>query len=460
MRHRINEISPSFCIAKWLQVTLDLVHGENHSCHHPLRQPISLSDLKEPSKMHNTDFKKARRKEMLEGVRPKECSYCWNIEDSSSTEISDRLIKSTDEWAYPHLKEVLKASDKENINPTYMEVMFSKTCNLSCSYCMADISSSIEAEIKKFGPIPVQHEMHRSSQKQIRYSDNPDKNPYLKAFWQWFPDLIKDLEVFRITGGEPLLSENTFKVFDYLEAHPQPKLVLSINSNLSLPEHLIEKLFKKVENLLTKNAIAQFELYASIDTVGEQASFIRSGLCYQTFIQNIEKFCKKFPQSKCILMCTYNILSIPKFHLLLEELIRLKKDYKDIVLDISYLKDPSYLSPKIINKPLLEKVNKDLVFMQKNHEYFSDYEIGKFKRIYYWIKHAQDHTAYKYKPEMIDFYIFIKEFSKRKKKDFQQIFPELAGFYNLTHKLFIEFQMDKNRKNNNQTDLPKAQKFN
>ena len=107
--------------------------------------------------------------------------------------------------------------------------MFSKTCNLSCSYCMADISSSIEAEIKKFGPIPVQHEMHRSSQKQIRYSDNPDKNPYLKAFWQWFPDLIKDLEVFRITGGEPLLSENTFKVFDYLEAHPKSKSARTLN---------------------------------------------------------------------------------------------------------------------------------------------------------------------------------------------------------------------------------------
>jgi len=34
-RDYINNISPSFCTAKWLQTTLYLQNGYNHSCHHP-----------------------------------------------------------------------------------------------------------------------------------------------------------------------------------------------------------------------------------------------------------------------------------------------------------------------------------------------------------------------------------------------------------------------------------------
>ena len=32
-----------------------------------------------------------------------------------------------------------------------------------------------------------------------------DPNPYVDAFWKWWPELYRDLHTFRITGGEPLL---------------------------------------------------------------------------------------------------------------------------------------------------------------------------------------------------------------------------------------------------------------
>jgi len=34
-RDIINNVSPSFCTAKWLQTTLYLQNGYNHSCHRP-----------------------------------------------------------------------------------------------------------------------------------------------------------------------------------------------------------------------------------------------------------------------------------------------------------------------------------------------------------------------------------------------------------------------------------------
>jgi len=44
--------------------------------------------------IHNTTYKKAVRKQMMDGVRPKECDYCWKIEDLKGDEVSDRVYKS------------------------------------------------------------------------------------------------------------------------------------------------------------------------------------------------------------------------------------------------------------------------------------------------------------------------------------------------------------------------------
>ena len=44
-RDDINKVSPSFCAAKWTQSTILLYSGETHSCHHPSRHKIQLSDI-------------------------------------------------------------------------------------------------------------------------------------------------------------------------------------------------------------------------------------------------------------------------------------------------------------------------------------------------------------------------------------------------------------------------------
>ena len=79
MRDLLNKTGKGFCLAKWTQVTMHLGNGLTHSCHHPGAHSIPLDELKKnPSALHNTEFKKERRKEMLNGQRPKECDFCWH----------------------------------------------------------------------------------------------------------------------------------------------------------------------------------------------------------------------------------------------------------------------------------------------------------------------------------------------------------------------------------------------
>ena len=89
-RDKINLVSPSFCTAKWLQTTLYLQNGYNHSCHHPSPHKIPVDEvLADPAALHNSQHKKKQREMMLAGERPAECDYCWKIED---------LDKITNEW--------------------------------------------------------------------------------------------------------------------------------------------------------------------------------------------------------------------------------------------------------------------------------------------------------------------------------------------------------------------------
>lgn len=422
-------MSESFCLAKWLQVTIDLVHGTNHSCHHPRRHLIPLEELeKNPSALHNTKYKKERRKEMLEGKRPSECEYCWQIEDSSGHEKSDRLIKSLDHWAYPHKDKVAQAKYDEDIAPTYVEVMFDKGCNLACGYCIADVSSRIEQEIKKFGPYKelIDHRLPRNE----KISDDETTNPYVIAFWKWLPTIVEGLHTLRITGGEPLLSVNTFKVLDYLKENKATGLTLAINTNLSVTDSVIDKFIKKLKPVLDNGHILKFELFTSVDSYFEQAEYIREGLDYKRMFSNIEKF-KKELGVDVIINCTYGIYSIPKFTSFLKDVLDLKEKYSRVILDISYLNHPRYLRANMVTEDFYEVIKESLEFMGERvssfgGNSFSEYELEKFRRVYHWIV-SKEHIDQK-NQNRADLYTFVTQFDKRYNKDFLTAFPEYKDF--------------------------------
>ncbi len=106
-----------------------------------------------------------------------------------------------------------------------------------------------------------------------------DHNPYVEAFWKWWPDLYRDLHTFRITGGEPLLSPDTWKILDYIIDHPNPnkKLNLAINSNLGIPDNLIDKFIEKVKRIEDEGRVNEFIVFTSVDAWGAQAEYIRNG---------------------------------------------------------------------------------------------------------------------------------------------------------------------------------------
>lgn len=449
----LNSKSPSMCLAKWLQVTVHLQNGMTHSCHHPPVHKIPLDEVQSnPSALHNTSHKKTQRKKMLDGVRPEECDYCWRVEDSSADSLSDRTYKSADHWAYPHFGEVVGKQWDDNITPTYVEVSFGNECNFKCAYCSPVVSSGILAEFHKFGAYKEQSYLSIESLKdsnQYPYSKN-DHNPYVEAFWNWWPELSQKLEVFRITGGEPLLNPNTFKFLDKVLATPMPDLDLAINSNLSVPDSYLNNFIEKAQKIQANKSVKKFEIYTSVDTHGEQAEYVRHGMNYTKLLDNMKLVLDSLPDVNLVIMCTYNIFSVPRFTKFLEDVRQLKVQYRGeksssrIQLSISYLRHPEYMAANIITPDLIPFIEESLDYMLRNaflkdeyYQVFSEFEIDHLRRILEWVRNDETKIEKNNNLRAV-FYQFFHEYDKRKGTSLHGTFPEYNSFFSEIEKALLD----------------------
>lgn len=352
---------------------------------------------------------------MTEGLRPRECFYCWDLEDLNPEALSDRKIKSTDDWAFERLDEVLKNPQKD-FSPSYLELMFSSNCNLSCAYCMADVSSKVNQEMQTFGPYPVKQHDHRASE----FIKAPSPNPYEEAFWKWLPEILPELRYLRLTGGEPFLENNILNLFDFLEEHPQQNLQLAINSNCSLPWEKLSPYVQKLKSLSQNKALKGIELYASVDTAGAQAEYLRSGLDYQLFLKNLERFKNEIPELRIVIMCTFNVLSFEKFGPFLKDIETLKTNLKDVVLDISTLKNPEYLRPEILYPYFERELNAQSSYFQN----FSSHEKDKWDNLLALLKNGQKRSDLLELKR--DLQVFLCEYDRRLGLDFSNVFPQTS----------------------------------
>ena len=391
----LDGIGPGMCLAKWTQASIHLHIGHTHSCHHPQSHLIPINEIKyDPSALHNTKYKKRQRKEMLNGLRPDECDYCWKIEDNSS-QISDRIFKSDEPWSKPYLNEIKSLDWNSNYYPKYVEVAFSNICNFKCSYCSPSFSSQWTKEIEKYGPYPTTDRFNniewlRQTNK-IPFSSGYF-NPYVEAFWKWWPDLYEHLHTFRITGGEPLLGKDTWNILDYIinTNNPNRELNFSINTNLGVSDKLIDKLIGKINKIEDENRVKGVVIFTSVDGWGKQAEYGRYGLNFNKFWDNINKIFVKCPTINIGIMTTYNALSVPSYDKLIKNVFELKREYgttsrswsTPLSLDASFLRFPAHQTVQVLPMKFAEIVKSHGILAESLHQVFYHNEINNYGETY------------------------------------------------------------------------------
>ena len=439
MQQRLGE---GLCLAKWKQVSLHLPTGLNNSCYHPPLHEIPADLLdKDPSALHNTPHKKEQRKIMLRQERPQECAYCWAMEDNGK--LSDRHYRSGEPWAAKDFNTIMNSTGDEDVIPSYVEVNFNHACNLACSYCSPQFSSTWQQEMDQHGAYPTSNRHNDPSYFVGRNRPIPvrEHNPYVEAFWTWWPTLYPELQHFRMTGGEPLLDRNTYKVFEYVLDNPKPDLHLNVTSNFSVDEKSWQKYLGYVKQLCEGEQIEHFMQYVSLDSFGSQAEYIRHGLDFDLLWDRVNQFLTEIPGRNSItFIVTMNNLSVTGLGKLFSAILGLRKlyssTYQRVWFDTPVLRQPTWQSLQLLPESYVDELETVWAFMLKNIETeatrfqgFKDYEIARLDRDIAWMRDGQQLDASYTQKNKADFYRFFAEHDRRRGTDFLNTFPEMSAWW-------------------------------
>ena len=435
-------LGPALCLAKWKQVSLHLPTGLNNSCYHPPLHPIPAELLVDnPGALHNTPHKKEQRKIMLRQERPQECGYCWAMEDNGK--LSDRHYRSGEPWAAKDFDVIVNSTGDEDVIPSYVEVNFNHACNLACSYCSPQFSSTWQQEMDQHGAYPTSNRHNDPSYFIGRNRPIPvrEHNPYVEAFWSWWPTLYPELKHFRMTGGEPLLDRNTYRVFDYVLANPKPDLHLNVTSNFSVDARSWQKYLRRVKELCEGENIEHFMQYVSVDSFMHQAEYIRHGLDFNLLWDRVNQFLTEIPGRNSItFIVTMNNLSVPGLGKLFSAILGLRKihsnTYQRVWFDTPVLRQPTWQSLQLLPESYVDELETVWAFMLKNIETestrfqgFKDYEIARLDRDIAWMRDGQRLPKEYVEQNKADFYRFFAEHDRRRGTNFLKTFPEMSAWW-------------------------------
>lgn len=433
----LDNLSPSFCGAKWYNATVWLGSGMTTSCHHPPAHKIDIEAVKQnPRALHNTSEKKEQRRQMQCGERPAGCEYCWKIEDMGKDFISDRVYKSkiyTDQ----DLKTAYDTPDSEDVNLQTLEIAFDRTCNFGCSYCNPAFSSTWVKDLKQNGAYENlvsdgrNHFTHTHDSAQLyKYGET---NPYVEAFFKWWEsDLHNTLQELRITGGEPLMSPDLWRLFDWFkENNSNPDMRLAVNSNLGGKDDLIDRLIS------ASHDIPNFHLYTSCEAMGVQAEYIRDGLEWNQYIKNLNRVIMEGDLAGLHMMCTVNALCLES----LTEFLDLMLKYKSLfgvdfpVFTLNIVRFPSFQSPLVLPTEKKQQHSQQLrnwLEINKDNPLVHEMERNQVIRLIdYLVSVERPHSETSFEMPKLhnDFKQFYNQYDKRRNKDFVKAFPDLANWY-------------------------------
>jgi len=426
--------SSSFCGAKWYNATIWLGSGMTTSCHHPPAHRVPDEVATNPKLLHNTPEKKQDRDMMQRGERPKGCEYCWKIEDMERDAISDRVYKSK---IYPieALNEAYNTPSDQDVDLRTLEIAFDRTCQFACSYCNPAFSSTWVNDIRKNGPYTElvsdgrNHFTHTHDSAQL-YKFG-EINPYVEAFHKWWEsDLHRTLQELRITGGEPLMSGETWKLIEWFKTNKgKSNTRLAINSNLGTDVD-IDRLLNSIDGV-------NIDLYTSNESVSLQAEYIRDGLVWDDWANNVERLLDSGKIRRLHVMCTINALCLDTLDQLLDCIVNWKLEYGHdaISFTLNILRFPSFQSPLVLPDVLRTQHKNKLVDFMTRHNgasYLEEHEINHLLRLidYLDIVKTPHSEAFEMPKLLNDFKHFYTQYDQRRGKDFTLTFPNLADWYN------------------------------
>ena len=439
-------VNNSICHLRWGYPNISLTRSEIRTCCKTPFQTVTDKDIDEHNidLFLNTPYQKDRRLEMLQGIRHSDCKSCWSIEDQGATSLrgnsTDGFIGHANhvglfnEFAEPTLEYVSKhvninSKILESNEPFMLEVSIGNTCDMKCMYCNHVYSSQWATESLKNGSINI--ETYKSVQ------SKPNQK-FLDMFWKWVDSKAKhSLNRIGIIGGEPLISPEFYEFIDkllevYNDREGLTKTRIWIVTNLNSTDTQYAKFLEYIPKI-TK--LFTLEVHVSMEAMGEQAEYIRNGLDWNRFENNVNKLFKSDADIEIAFLPSITALSIPRFTTFLKWVYDLSiNNNKPVMLKQNIVTYPGWQTPFILPNGFATYLDSAIDFMAEvsygmpevSDKFGTWPSYTKFLvNLRSGIQNSQPIDTV----TMIQFARWFGDFDTKRNLNFVKTFPELEDFY-------------------------------
>ena len=245
---------------------------------------------------NNEKYKKLR-KNMLNEKESPECTRCYEMEKSNIW----TLRKNTNKYYIGHWDRVETTQEDgtvEEVNMGYMDIRVSNICNFRCRTCGPELSSAwYEDHSKLYGQPP-------ENPKMMNIANN-------EKFWNELQPLLLTVEEACWAGGEPIITEEHYKILDFWIENKMKDVRLRYTTNFS------NLYFKKKSILDYWNSFNDVRIAASLDGMGKRGELIRAGTEWDVIEDNRRQMIKECPDVYFEITPTVSIMNVyhlPDFH--------------------------------------------------------------------------------------------------------------------------------------------------
>jgi hypothetical protein len=228
------------------------------------------------------------------------------------------------------------------------------------------------------------------------------------------------------------MSGHTWKLIDWFKKNQgRSTTKLAINSNLGFGREKLEEFVSAVESL------PHVEVYTSMEATGSQAEYIRDGLDYGQWLQNVHILLKSGKIKALHVMCTINALCLDSLVPHLNLMLDLKRLYgrNRVNFTLNILRFPSFQSALVLSDQLRDQYRvrlQEWLYKNRANPFLQEHEVNHTQRLidYLDVVKTPHSEAFDLPRLHNDFHKFYTQYDQRRSKDFPQTFPALKEWYN------------------------------
>ena len=230
----------------------------------------------------NSEHMRSVRKRMMAGETLPECEVC------NDKLLNTNVYRTYFDHLFQHkLPEVFASTAEDGsttMAPVSWDYRFSNLCNFKCRTCGDMLSSSWESEQKQNNMVDWYNPKNNWMRDGIRAQIKDFQENQIEAEFNHAVESHSVEEIYWV-GGEPLMYEQHWRYMKrIIELGDGDRLYARYNTNLSRVDYCGVNLYRDI-----LQNIRDWQICASLDGTGHTGEYIRTGLHYESFLENFRK---------------------------------------------------------------------------------------------------------------------------------------------------------------------------